>query len=124
MIYNDGYRPICAGKHPQSLGEDYMKTWASAWSVLDHAFQTALAGETSFLESQRMFLDRNGYLEETFFTFSLSPVRDESGKVGGLFLPVFPAAPEAVGRARYEADFAEAPVLARWRHFLGTVEKP
>ena len=30
-----------------------------------------------------MFLDRNGYLEETFFTFSFSPIRDESGGVGG-----------------------------------------
>ena len=35
-----------------------------------------------------MFLDRNGYLEETFFTFSFSPIRDESGGVGGLFHPV------------------------------------
>src|SRR3989449_4575163 len=35
-----------------------------------------------------MFLDRNGYLEETFFTFSSSPIRDETGGVGGLFHPV------------------------------------
>src|SRR3954463_14500748 len=35
-----------------------------------------------------MFLERNGYPEETFFTFSLSPIRDESGKVVGLFHPV------------------------------------
>src|SRR5207244_13632525 len=42
----------------------------------------------SYLENQRLFLDRNGYLEETFFTFSFSPIRDETGKVGGLFHPV------------------------------------
>ena len=35
-----------------------------------------------------MFLDRNGYLEETWFTFSLSPIRDETGQVVGLFHPV------------------------------------
>src|SRR2546425_12535993 len=35
-----------------------------------------------------MFLDRNDYLEETFFTFSFSPIQDETGKVGGLFHPV------------------------------------
>ena len=45
-------------------------------------------GETAFLENQPMFLDRNGYLEETWFTFSLSPIRDESGAVVGLFHPV------------------------------------
>ena len=42
----------------------------------------------SYIENQRMFLDRHGYLEETFFTFSFSPIRDESGQVGGLFHPV------------------------------------
>jgi signal transduction histidine kinase len=88
QIYNDGYWPICGGKHPHSLGQDFSECWASAWPVIGEAFQRALLGETSYLENQRMFLDRNGYLEETFFTFSFSPIRDESGGVGGLFHPV------------------------------------
>src|SRR2546428_123784 len=58
------------------------------WLVVGEAFERALRGQTSYLENQRMFLDRNGYLEETFFTFSFSPIRDETGKVGGLFHPV------------------------------------
>src|SRR5258708_6158427 len=88
QIYNDGYWPICGGKHPDSMGQDFSECWASAWPVIGAAFERALAGETSYLENQRMFLDRNGYLEETFFTFSFSPIRDESGGVGGLFHPV------------------------------------
>ncbi len=88
QIYNDGYWPICGGKHPQSMGQDFSECWASAWPVIGEAFGRALAGEASFLENQRMFLDRNGYLEETFFTFSFSPIRDETGGVGGLFHPV------------------------------------
>src|SRR5882672_3323201 len=88
QIYNDGYWPICAAKHPHSMGQDFKECWASAWPAIGEAFGRALAGETSFLENQRMFLDRNGYLEETFFTFSFSPIRDESGRVGGLFHPV------------------------------------
>ena len=88
QIYNDGYWPICGGKHPHSMGQDFSECWASAWPAIGEAFGRALAGETSFLENQRMFLDRNGYLEETFFTFSFSPIRDESGRVGGLFHPV------------------------------------
>jgi hypothetical protein len=70
------------------MGQDFSECWASAWPAIGEAFGRALAGETSFLENQRMFLDRNGYLEETFFTFSFSPIRDESGRVGGLFHPV------------------------------------
>jgi hypothetical protein len=60
-------------------------TWASAWPAIGEAFERARAGETSFIKNRRMFLTRNGYLEETFFTFSLSPIRDESGVIGGLF---------------------------------------
>jgi PAS domain S-box-containing protein len=88
LIYNDGYWPICGDKHPRSMGQDFTECWASAWPVIGEAFELALAGQASYLENQRMFLDRKGYLEETFFTFSFSPIRDEGGGVGGLFNPV------------------------------------
>jgi signal transduction histidine kinase/DNA-binding response OmpR family regulator len=88
QIYNDGYRLLCGEAHPRALGEGYEVTWASAWPAIGGPFARALAGETSFLENQRMFLTRNGYLEETFFTFSLSPIRAEDGSIGGLFHPV------------------------------------
>ena len=88
QIYNDGYWPICGAKHPQSMGMDFAECWASAWSGIGEAFERALAGEAAYVENQPMFLDRLGYLEETFFTFSFSPIRDETGNVGGLFHPV------------------------------------
>jgi len=69
------------------MGEDFHRVLGSTLAGNREAFTRALAGETSFLENQRMFLDRNGYLEETFFTFSFSPIRDETG-VAGLFHPV------------------------------------
>jgi PAS domain S-box-containing protein len=88
QIYNDGYRIVCGDKHPFALGMDYRECWRSAWPALRGPFERAVAGETSFLENQRMFLHRNGYLEETFFTFSLSPIRAADGEVLGLFHPV------------------------------------
>ncbi|MDQ0135556.1 PAS domain S-box-containing protein [Neorhizobium galegae] len=88
QIYNDGYRTACGDAHPRALGEDYSVTWASAWPAIGEPFRQARQGNTSFLENQRMFLTRNGYWEETFFTFSLSPIRDETGGIGGLFHPV------------------------------------
>src|SRR5438128_11318309 len=100
QIYNDGYWPICGGKHPHSMGQDFSECWASAWPAIGEAFDGALAGKTSFLENQRMFLDRNGYLEETFFTFSFSPIRDETGGVGGLFHPVTETTAKMVGERR------------------------
>jgi signal transduction histidine kinase len=88
QIYNDGYWPICGAKHPQSMGQDFRVCWASAWPVIGEAYETAWSGRSAYLEKMRMFLDRHGFLEETWFTFSFSPVTDESGGVGGLFHPV------------------------------------
>ncbi len=117
QIYNDGYWPICGGKHPHSVGQDFSVCWASAWPVIGKAFERALAGETSYLEDQRMFLDRHGYLEETFFTFSFSPIRDETGGVGGLFHPVTETTAKMLGerRARALRDLAARTGKARTR---------
>jgi hypothetical protein len=100
QIYNDGYWPICGDKHPDAMGQDFSECWASAFPVIGDAFYRALSGETAFLEDQRMFLDRLGYLEETFFTFSFSPIRDETGKVAGLFHPVTETTSKMVGQRR------------------------
>ena len=88
QIYNDGYWPITGDMHPTSMGQDFAACWQSAWPVIGKAFEEAILGNTRFLENQRIFLDRYGYKEETFFTFSFSPILDESGAVGGLFHPV------------------------------------
>lgn len=103
QIYNDGYRVVCGDRHPAALGMDYTQCWASAWPAIGQPFDRALEGDTSFLENQRMFLFRNGYLEETFFTFSLSPIRDETGKIGGLFHPVTETTSTMVGERRTRA---------------------
>ncbi|WP_163997151.1 ATP-binding protein [Pyxidicoccus caerfyrddinensis] len=103
QIYNEGYRVVCGAVHPRAMGEDYRVTWASAWPAIGGPFERALAGETSYLENQRMFLERNGYPEETFFTFSLSPIRDESGKVVGLFHPVTETTPTMLAQRRTRA---------------------
>jgi signal transduction histidine kinase len=88
QIYNDGYWPICGDKHPTSMGQDFRECWAAPWPVIGEAYETALAGKTSYLEKMRMFLERYGFVEETWFTFSFSPITDETGGVGGLFHPV------------------------------------
>ena len=88
QIYNDGYWPVCGVKHPMSMGQDFRECWASAFPVIGEAYVTAWSGKSAYLEKMRMFLDRHGFLEETWFTFSFSPITDESGGVGGLFHPV------------------------------------
>ena len=88
QLYNDAYRVICGDKHPRSMGQNFSECWKEAWPVIGQAHDSALVGDTAFLEAQQIFLERHGYVEECFFTFSFSPIRDETGRVGGLFHPV------------------------------------
>src|SRR6478752_4699283 len=86
QFYNDAFATICGGKHPAAMGQDMRTCWASAWPVFGPHFERALGGSTSFVEDGRVFLDRRGVLEETFFSFSLSPIRDDEGLVAGVLL--------------------------------------
>jgi signal transduction histidine kinase len=103
QIYNDGYRVICGGKHPRSMGQNFAECWKEAWPVIGEAHDSALQGDPAFLESQHIFLDRHGYLEECFFTLSFSPIRDEAGRVGGLFHPVIEMTAKMLGERRTRA---------------------
>lgn len=115
QIYNDGYWPICGAKHPQSMGQDFKECWFEAWPVIGAAFEEATAGRSAFLENQRLFIDRNGYLEEGFFTFSFSPIRDDTGQVAGLFHPVteLTQASLATRRLKVLQDLADRTAHAR-----------
>ena len=88
QIYNDSYRPICGSKHPESMGQNFKICWETALPVVGNAFDRGNEGEGTYIKNQRMFLDRNDYLEEAFMTFSFAPIRDESGEVGGIFHPI------------------------------------
>jgi PAS domain S-box-containing protein len=103
QLYNDAYRVICGNKHPRSMGQNFSECWKEAWPVIGEAHDSALAGDTAFLEGQQVFLERHGYVEECFFTFSFSPIRDEAGRVGGLFHPVIEMTTQMLGERRTRA---------------------
>ena len=89
QFYNDGFRPILGDlKHPGALGQPAYPWWTEIWDVLTPMFERVLAGEGTWYENQLILPNRNGYIEETYFTFSHSPIRDESGCVVGIFQAV------------------------------------
>ena len=103
QLYNDAYRVICGGKHPHSMGQNFSECWKEAWPVIGEVHDSALAGDKAFLEVQQIFLERHGYVEECFFTFSFSPIRDEAGRVGGLFHPVIEMTAQMLSERRTRA---------------------
>lgn len=100
QIYNDAYRPICGDLHPASMGAPFKVVWASALPVVGAAFERAHQGAGAYIKDQQMFLDRSGYLEEANMTFSFSPIRDESGAVGGVFHPITETTAQVLGARR------------------------
>ncbi|BAZ49496.1 response regulator receiver modulated diguanylate cyclase/phosphodiesterase with PAS/PAC sensor(s) [Nostoc sp. NIES-4103] len=85
QFYNDGYRPsLGAHKHPQALGQRGSDCWTEIWHIIGPQIHSVMTqGQETWHEDQLVPFDRNGYFEEIYFTYSYSPVRDETGKVGG-----------------------------------------
>jgi len=110
QIYNDGYWPICGAKHPHSLGQDFSECWLG---LAGHrrAIRAGARGQTSYLENHGCSWTATVISKETFFTFSFSPIQDETGKVGGLFHPVTETTSKMLAERRTRAlrDLAPAP---------------
>jgi PAS domain S-box-containing protein len=85
FLYNDSYAEILGAKHPRALGRRFYDIWSEIWPDISPLIDTAMAGHATYHEDLPLLMNRKGYDEQTWFTFSYSPVRDESGKVAGLF---------------------------------------
>ena len=86
QFYNDPFRPILGvSKHP-ALGKSTRDTFAEAWHIIGPLFEEVARGGAVGFEDMLVPLDRNGFLEECYFVYSYSPIRDESGGVGGVLV--------------------------------------
>lgn len=82
-FYNDAFRPILGGKQ-DVLGQSFHEVWSEAWPTLEPIVRRTLAGEAIFLEDTPLMINRSGHVEEAYFTFCYSPIRDETGAVLGV----------------------------------------
>jgi PAS domain S-box-containing protein len=100
-IYNDAYRPLIGTKHPWALGCPGREVWPEIWDIIGPMLtQVMERGEATVSEDLLLLLERNGYGEECYFSFSYSPIRDESGQVGGVFTPVAETTERVIGERR------------------------
>ncbi|WP_372396477.1 response regulator [Azospirillum sp. HJ39] len=84
-LYNDPYKSIIGGKHPRALGQPTSAVWSEIWADIDPLLTTAMTGvEGTYVEDQLLIMERNGYPEETYYTFSYSPIPDDDGSPGGI----------------------------------------
>jgi len=88
-FYNDAYRPSLGlnGKHPGILGKCAAEAWPEIWNIIKPLIDQVLSGgESIWNEDQLIPIYRNGKIEDVYWTFSYSPVNDESGKVAGVLV--------------------------------------
>lgn len=118
FIYNDAYAPILGTKHPAALGAPFERIWSEIWQDVGPLAKRALSGEASWLEDLPLRMNRHGYDEDTWFTFSYSPARDDSGIITGVFCActettekVQAVRKNAAERLRLEQLFGEAPAF-------------
>lgn len=99
QVYNDEYRVIMGDKHPGGLGRALFDNWPEIRQDIGPMVQRVLGGETVFFEDLLLRVDRHGAVEDAWFTFSYSPVRVESGAVGGLLINCFETTRQVQARA-------------------------
>lgn len=85
LLYNDAYAEVLGAKHPQALGRPFYEAWHDIRADIEPLVQRALGGEAFFVENLPLRMRRHGYDEDTWFTFSYSPVRNEAGAIAGLY---------------------------------------
>ncbi len=84
FLYNDRYAAILGTQHPYVLGMPIQKVWSDVWADIEPLVARTFAGETLTFRDTPLLMTRNGYAENTWWTFAYSPVRDETGAVAGL----------------------------------------
>ena len=117
FLYNDPYAEILGAKHPRALGRRFEDIWSEIWPDISPLIDAAMAGRATYREDLPLVMNRKGYDEQTWFTFSYSPVRDESGKVAGMFCAVS----ETTQKVLAEQAFRESE--ARLRELNETLER-
>ena len=84
-LYNDAYRPILRDKHPASLAEPAAVIWAEVWDFAGPLARSVQeGGPATWMEDVKLFITSGAMAEETYFTFSYSPVPGDDGRVGGV----------------------------------------
>lgn len=90
VLYNEPYIAVASRKHPGMMGATLERSWAEIADDLEPVFLDAeRLGRATSMEDTPLYLQRHGYLEETFFSYNLIPVREENGKTVGFYNTAF-----------------------------------
>ena len=114
QLYNDAYRPSLGqgDRHPRALGARGRAFWTDIWHEIGpQIHQVMTSGEATWHEDQFLPIERNGRLEEVWWTYGYSPVYEDDGRIGGTLVVCQETTPRMIAqfdRERLLADTARA----------------
>jgi signal transduction histidine kinase/serine phosphatase RsbU (regulator of sigma subunit)/DNA-binding response OmpR family regulator len=128
FFYNDAYAAdTLATKHPWALGKRADQVWAEIWGDIGPRIDQVMAtGTATWDEGLRLFLERAGYREETYHTFSYSPLGDEQGLTAGMLCVVVEETQRVIGERRLatlQALAADAGAAGSERDLFAAVDR-
>jgi PAS domain S-box-containing protein len=102
QFYNDGYRPsIREDKHPKAVGQRGMECWPEIWPIIGPQIEAVMTqGESTWHRNALVPIYRNGKLEDVYWTYSYSPVRDSEGNIRGTLVTCSETTDEVLGEQR------------------------
>jgi signal transduction histidine kinase len=120
-FYNDAYRPVLGpNRHPRAMGALGKEIWPEVWHTIQEIFERVLsAGQASDHKDSLMFLERNGFQEETYFDHAHSPLYADEGHVVGVFSIVNETTSRVLAERRLRTLKALAEHSARARSLSG-----
>ena len=131
-IYNEAYILLAGQKHPYLMGHSYREVWAEIWDAVKDVFASARStGQATMKDDDCLFLERSssGFLEETYFSWSIIPLVGADGSVVGLYNPAFEKTRRKIVERRMltlrevgEKTAAARDLKSFWREVLKALE--
>jgi PAS domain S-box-containing protein len=101
QFYNDGYMQLLGAKHPSALGRPHRETFPEVLETVGPMIQSVMTTGIPIWEPEQLLvLEREGYLEECYFTLSYSPVQDETGHIAGMLCVCSETTQKVLGERR------------------------
>ncbi|HVE96708.1 MAG TPA: SpoIIE family protein phosphatase [Pseudonocardiaceae bacterium] len=101
MFYNDAFMALAGSKHPAGLGQHGWEMFADIWPTIGPMLNGVLStGAATWVDDQLLVMNRHGLEEETYWTYSYSPIRDSDGRVDGIFTATTDTTARVLGERR------------------------
>lgn len=108
QFHNDAYLPILAGRKTSALGQPFRVYWADVWDGVEPFVRRAQSGEGTWMENLPLQIRRDGMMQDSFWTFSYSPLYDDHGMIVGLLNVVTETTAAVVDRQALQEAYVEA----------------